>query len=465
MEILRRSPMLGVLAALVVGLALYDRIGGWAFILGVPVTFAGIMFLSYEWELPEQWHVFAFTLIFTLLCSWRIYAVISSEPPENFVFIGEEGTVTDVREWGSVYATVIDTDKRGKYVAFLRFAELMKGTRIKFDGQTRSFRPKRKDSDFDEGRFWRARGVNGVMTIHNPEELPQRFSLAMLRYKLSRKLAIYTPNLTSLYLRAAWVGERDKSLNERHRLWGTSHLLAVSGFHVGVVILCARYFVGSNPLILTVILWLYVLLTGAAPSAMRAGLMIQVLLCAKFWRRQYNGVNSVCVAGIMLLLWSPFLFWDIGWRLSVISALVIAAMIQGGFSWAMISPVVGLVTFPQVAYTFGGVPLVGIVLNLFAPLYFSFAFTISSFGALLRLLDFPFSKYFMLAVEGIFILFERTADSLLVVMPQVVGWNYFTAWVGCGVLLYFVCRYLDLAPLRTAAVMGALGFAAFAVFL
>lgn len=465
MEILRRCPMMAVLSALVTGCALYDRLGMWAFIVATPAVFAGVMFLSYESDLPEQWQAFTFTLVFTLLCSWRIYGVISSDPPENLVFIAEEGTVTDVREWGSVYATVIETETRGKYVAFLRFAEYMKGTRVKFDGQTRGFHPKRNDSDFDEGRFWRARGVNGIITLHRPEILPERFSISLMRYKVSRKLAIYMPSLTSLYLRATWLGERDKSLNDKHKLWGTTHLLAVSGFHVGVVILCARQILGGNPVTLSVILWLYILLTGAAPSAMRAGVMIQVLLCARFLGRRYNGVNSVCAAGVMLLLWSPFLFWDIGWRLSVMSALVIAAMVQGNFSWLAISPVVGLVTFPQVAYTFGGVPLVGVVLNLFAPVYFSFAFMISSAGAFLRLMDFPLSRYFMLSVEGIFVLMERVADIFAGILPQVLGWNYFTAWIGCGTLVYFVCRYLELAPLRIAAVMGAVGFAAFAVFL
>lgn len=457
--------MLAVLASLSAGAGLYDRIGIWAFILGVPVIFAGLMFLSYEWDLPEQWNVFAFTMIFTLLCSWRMYAVISSPPPENAVFIAEEGTVTDVREWGRVYAVVIDTDSRGKYVTFMHFAEFMKGSRVKFDGFTRAFREKRSDSDFDERRFWRARGVNGVMTIYNPEELPERFSFDLMRYKLSRKLTIYTPNLTSSYLRAAWIGERDKSLNDKHRLWGTSHLLAVSGFHVGVVIFLAMFFLGRKILLLTVILWGYIFFTGASPGAMRAGLMIQIWLCAGLFGRKSEAVNSVSCAGVILLMWSPFLFWDIGWRLSVMSALVISAMIQAGYSWVMISPAVGLVTFPQVAYTFGGVPVVGIVLNLFAPLYFTFAFSIASFGGLMRLIDFPLSRYFMMIVEGIFILWEKIAGMFLAVIPYSVGWNYFTAWIGCGTLIFFVCRYLDLAPLRTAVIMGVVGFAAFAVFM
>lgn len=465
MELLRRSPMISVLASLSAGAGLYDRLGIWAFILAVPVIFAGLMFLSYEREIPGQWSAFAFTMIFTLLCSWRMYAVISSPPPENAVFVAEEGTVTDVREWGKIYALTIDTESRGKYAAFMHFAEFMKGSRIRFDGTTRDFRPKRNDSDFDEGRYWRGRNVNGIMTMYNAEELPERFSLDLMRHKISRKLMIYTPERTSKYLRAAWVGERDKPLYEKHTKYGTVHILAVSGFHVGVVMMLMIFFLGHKTLILTVILWTYILLTGAAPSAMRAGLMIQIWLCAKLFGRKSETVNSVACAGVILLMWSPFLFWDIGFRLSVISALTISAMIQAGYSWLMISPAVGLVTFPQVAYTFGGVPVVGVILNFFAPLYFSFAFTIASFGALMRLMNFPLSRYFMMTVEGIFILWEKIADAFLNVFPQILGWNYFLAWTGCGVLIFFVCRYLDLAPLRTAAVMGAVSFAAFCVFM
>ena len=465
MEILRRCPMLGILLALTAGTALYDRAGVWAFVVVTPAVFTGVMFMSYEWELPEQWSVFVFALAVTVLCSLRIYAVISEPPVKNLVFIGETGTVTDVRQWGSMYATVIDTESRGKYVTFLRFPNFAEGTRIEFDGETRNFRPKMNGSDFDETRYWKARGVNGVMSLHNPEELPEKFSLPLMRHRLSRKLTIYMPNLTSSYLRAAWLGERDSELTAKHRLWGTGHLLAVSGFHVGVVMLCAVFLFGNDAVMMSLILWGYILLTGCAVSAVRAGLMIQVLIASRIFRRPYCGVNSVSLAGVLLLVWSPYLFWDIGWRLSVMSALVISAMVQAGYSWKMISPAVGLITFPQVAYTFGGVPAAGFVLNMIAPFYFGLAFSTASLGGVLRLVNFPLSGYFMRTVEGIFIMWEKIAELCLTVIPQTIEWNYPLAWAGCGVLTFFVCRYLELAPLRTAAAMGVIGIVAFLMFL
>ena len=77
MEILRRAPMLGVLAAVISGAALYDRAGGWAFVVIVPAVYAAVMFCSYEWELPDQWRVFAAGLVICALCSLRMYAVCS----------------------------------------------------------------------------------------------------------------------------------------------------------------------------------------------------------------------------------------------------------------------------------------------------------------------------------------------------------------------------------------------------
>ena len=457
--------MLGVLAALVSGYALYDRLGVFAFIFAVPVIFSGIMFCSFEYELPEQWNIFIFTLIFTLICSFRIYAVISPPYPENAVFIAETGTVTDVRQWGKIYAAVIDTESRGKFVTFTHFAELTEGERIIFDGSTRNFREARNSGDFDEGRFWRGRGVKGRMTIYNVQVLPSKFSFALMRHKLSRKLSIYMPELTGEYLKAAWLGERDNDLNRRHREWGTSHLLAVSGFHVGIAILCAGIIFGKNAVILSIILWAYVIITGASAGAVRSALMFQAGLSAKIMKRPVEAVNSVCLAGVMILLWRPFLFWDIGWRLSIISVLTITAMFQAGYSWLMISPAVWLVTFPQVSYTFSGVPAVGLILNIFAAIYFSFAFTIASAGAFLRLINFPLSQYFMLAVEGIFLLWEKIAGFMAGLIPYFVGWNYFVAWLGCGTMVFFVCRYLDLAPLRIAAVTAVIGFAAFIMFM
>ena len=457
--------MLGVFAALVCGAALYDRAGLWSFLLIVPAVYCAVMFCSYEDEFPEQWRVFAAGLVICAACSVRMYSVFTKPPEENITLTNAAGTVSSVRSWGRTYAAIIDADDGGRYVTRLPFMTMMPGDRISFGGVTKSFRPRYADSNFDEARFWGARGVSSWISLDDVHELPARFSLPRMRYLLSRKLIMYMPQRVGAYLKAAWTGDRDELLNQLHRKWGTVHLLAVSGFHVGIVILCAGFLFGQRSMMLSLILWAYVMLSGAAPSALRAGLMLQIALISRALGRPASGVNAVSVAGVTLLMSSPLMFWDIGFRLSVLAALVISTLPYKKFSWLMISPVVSLVTFPQVSYTFGKIVAVGLVLNIFAPVYFTFALTIASGFGILRLLNVPLMRYVMFAAEGIFLLWERTADFFAELIPYSAEWHYLIAWAGTGTLIFCLCRYFRLAPLRILAVMAAGSLAAFVMFM
>lgn len=465
MEILRRAPMLGILAGLTAGAAMYDRMGAWSFLVMMPAVYCAVMFCSYEDEIPEQWSAFAVGLVICAVCSVRMYYVFTRPLAENITLTQESGTVQTVRTWGRNYAIVIDADNGGRYVARLPFAEYMPGDRILFDGVTRSFRPRYADSNFDEGRFWGARGVTSWISIYNVEELPARFSLSRMRTILSRKLTMYMPDAVAAYLKAAWIGERDELLTRMHRRWGTVHILAVSGFHVGIVILCAGMIFGIRPVILSVILWAYVLLTGAAPSALRAGLMIQAGLISRAIGRPVSGVNAVSVAGVSILVYSPLMFWDLGFRLSMLAAMVISTFPPKKYIWLVISPVVSLATFPQVSYVFGEIVLVGLLLNVIAPAYFAVALTVASGFGILRLLNVPLMKYMMLACEGTFLIWEKTADFFAELIPYSMGWNWLTAWIGSGTVIFCVCRYFGFAPLRIAAIMAAGSFLAFIMFL
>ena len=220
---------------------------------------------------------------------------------------------------------------------------------------------------------------------------------------------------------------------------------------------------------------------------MRAGLMLQTGLFAGVLGRRINGVNSVSVAAVILLLYRPYLFWDIGWRLSVSAALAMTAM-PGRNSewflevrvtrdkvlrlivlWLIVSPAVFLVTFPQAAYSFKSVPAVGIFLNLFAPFYFSISFMIASVIAALRLIQFPFSQILIEAVDGIFILWEKFADISASVINYAVRDNAFTlipvSWFGVGVLILLLCTYMRFSAPRTLILMTCISFVAFMLFL
>ena len=458
MEILRRSPALAVLISLVGGFFIYERAGALALIIFAPLFFSGVSFLTYENNLPSQWKIFFIGLGLVLIFSLRISFVLSATDIPNENFFNETGLITQVRTWGKGYVTVVKTKNHGKLITRLHFATLTEGTRIKFDGSTRSLKRAKKSGDFDERNYWKARGVNSWVSLKNVEELPERFNLYLLRHRLSRFLSIYTPKLTGEYLKAAWLGERTEELNNQHKKWGTSHLLAVSGFHVGIAVLCAGFFFGKNFLCLSLIMWAYILLTGAAPSAMRAGLMIQIGLSAPLIGKKINGVNSVSSAAVILLLFRPFLFWDIGWRLSVISALTITMMPREKFMYFLIGPALTMATYPQIISTFKTMPYAGLVINIFAPFYFSFAFVIASVFVFLYLFNFPVVKNFLFSVEGIFLLYERIANFIADLIPNLMHYNIFIIILWTCALIFLVCRYFNFSAKRTLLIITVMTF-------
>ncbi len=472
MTLLVRSPLLAVLGGLAVSLALFDRLNHPLAPLLAPL-FATCLALCthepHEGGRRGQWLFLCLVLLVTLGCSARIAYVLARPvaPPRS---IKTEGTVSWVRPWGRrATVAVLDTPEGG-FLLRLPFATLTEGTRLSVEGVTRPLSPAREPGGFDEARYWRARGADAWFSPLKTEVLPPDWSFPRLRFVLYRKLAIYLPSLTGAYLRAAWTGERDPSLAAAHRAWGTSHILAVSGFHVGVIVLCASLFLGKGCLALSALMWGYVLLTGAAPGSLRAGWMLQAALLARPLGRPPASLNGVCLAAVLLLCHCPFLFWDIGWRLSVLCALTLAALAGLGrgkrkWMWLSLSPVLSLVTFPQVAHTFHGVPLVGLFLNLLAPAFFALALPVASLAALLRFWDVPFAPRLLSATEGGFQLWGMLADGAATLIPWSVPWGPFAAWLSAGTFFFLLCRFLRLSAGRTAALTVGGALASFGLLL
>ncbi len=444
MPLLVEFPMLAIFGGLISGIALAIKFGQWHLILSAPVICAWLLIFTYTRDRKGQLKIFAAIIFISFVCALRIYFTFAyDEPKSNITFKRSEGLVTFTRTWGKMHIAVIKTHA-GNFLIRTPFLNYPEGTRITFDGVTRPLKKSNiKSRGFNEFLYWRGHDVDGWLSIYNIKVLEPEFNLHRLRFLISRWLSIHTNELTCAYLKAALLGERDEKLSELHRNTGTSHLLAVSGFHVGILILCASLFFKNN-IILSVILWLYIILTGASPSALRAGLMLQVYLISKFLGRPSNGLNNVSFAGVLLLTIWPYLYFDIGYRLSVIAALTIAAMhrsrVNKKFLWLLISPVVFAATFPQVAYIFGDLPAVGIFLNLFAPVYFSFVFSLASIGIIMLFLKIPFSGLFLTPAENLFAFWNNISKYFSVYITDKIPYSELLASVGIWAFVYVICK-------------------------
>jgi competence protein ComEC len=382
---------------------------------------------------------------------------------EDLSTFAEKGRVVLERPWGGRWVHVVATS-RGKilYRTFPREAlkegeELfLSGSLVPLGGKDSS--RKKSSSSFDEGKYWGARGVFQEIREGEHTLLPKnRWSLAAWRSHLREELLLNFPPSLRGYLLAIWLGDRDPELGALHQAWGTAHLLAVSGFHVGLVALLLWWifppFFGRGRLpLISAGMWLYVLLAGGSPSALRAGLMAQILLLGRFLGYRGNVTNAVALGASLLLLWRPWWFWDLGWRLSVLASLGITLL--GSLSWRAAffgaSPVAWSVTGAPLIEAFGAVPLGGLLLNFFVLPVYAFLLPLISLLGLCFFLPFPGGETLLWWGEGALGLWHHLMEQIAWILPLSFGNLEIASALGAFLLAFLVSINIPLSFSRRA---------------
>ena len=115
----------------------------------------------------------------------------------------------------------------------------------------------------------------------------------------------------------------DSETLKTYRQAGVAHIFAVSGLHVGFIAVFLSFILGklkTNRLIKAIVVTLAVLfyagVCGFSPSSLRAAIMSAVLLFSSIGGNKYDGVSSTCLAGIILLIYSPINLFCVGFQLS-----------------------------------------------------------------------------------------------------------------------------------------------------
>ena len=108
------------------------------------------------------------------------------------------------------------------------------------------------------------------------------------------------------------------------------HILAVSGMHIGLLILAllkvlalfSRWVSRKQALLLVVlIVWYYAILTGLSASVLRSVFMFSVLLLSQLSGKQISNLNALFFSAFCLLLYDPLYLFDLGFQLSYLAML------------------------------------------------------------------------------------------------------------------------------------------------
>lgn len=100
---------------------------------------------------------------------------------------------------------------------------------------------------------------------------------------------------------------------------GVLHAVSVSGLHMVLVYSLLKKILGNK--IAPIVAVIYVIFTGAAISTVRSYIMLLCLSLAIPFRRSYNPLAGLSLAGIILILYKPYSVFEVGFQLSFLSTL------------------------------------------------------------------------------------------------------------------------------------------------
>lgn len=127
------------------------------------------------------------------------------------------------------------------------------------------------------------------------------------------------------------LGDREKvpvELIDSFMQTGTIHFLAISGLHVGILVVSLHYFLRllrfnmkTLAIIIILITFLYAAITGLKTPIIRASIMVATYYGAFIVNRRWDLSNSIVAAVFIILLINPSDLFNVGFQLSVLAVL------------------------------------------------------------------------------------------------------------------------------------------------
>ena len=238
------------------------------------------------------------------------------------------------------------------------------------------------------------------------------------------------PSTSSGFVTALLLGDQtyiDEEVLTNYQRLGLVHLLAISGLHVSFLT-GVLFFVGIRlgvtrermMVILLLFLPVYAILSGAAPSVLRACLMTMLIILLLLWKKRMSVILSIGLVYLGMLFIQPNIIFNIGFQLSfaVTFAIIMSLPIfnkypQKIMQLFIVSVVCQLAALPILLYHFYEVSVLGVLLNvLYVPLYSSLLLPFSIIALMTHLALPSLGNMMIIVLDWIFQLCNRLANTV-----------------------------------------------------
>lgn len=307
----------------------------------------------------------------------------------------------------------VDNPSRGRVMLFLAkdslAAKLRAGDCLRLTATPHIPSGEENPYQFNYRRYLRRHGIlwqcyvsqgSWQLVLGSPHPTGLRYSMCQLQQHWVESIRSFalSPQQQGIAeaLLLGWRGDVDESTQVQFRDAGITHLLCVSGLHVGVLALLiggALFFLGRRRWqrivkgsVQLAAVWFFVALTGMASATLRAGVMFSLMILGDMADQRSNTLNNLATSAMLIFCFAPMQLFDVGFQLSYAAVLGILAwqrplcnllpwlsghqvklyrqLLSKVWGWACLSTAAQLGTLPLVLYYFHQFPVYFLIANL-----------------------------------------------------------------------------------------------------
>lgn len=229
------------------------------------------------------------------------------------------------------------------------FDALTIGDHLMFNAKFQKFREAQNPQLFDYPEYMAHQDIHRYINLDKDQQLliehDDGFHILRFAEELRQKIGtslidagfeIHQVNL----IKALILGQKqdlDRSTYQKFADAGIVHILAVSGLHVGIVLVILQYVFSFFELIrygkfiklffVLCFLWSFALMAGFSPSVVRASLMFTLFAIGfNLLKRRSDTLNYLAVSMILILVFYPKMIYQVGFQLSYTAVFGIVMM-------------------------------------------------------------------------------------------------------------------------------------------
>lgn len=299
-------------------------------------------------------HVAIIVIVGLLICEsmwhWSLMGeTLSLESGKHSVVLTETPRLKG-KSWSAASRFICDHPHKGKLIMLhaMRRSDVCEedildvGVQIHIHTTIKAPMNTRNPGEMDYGTWLRRHGFVGTAFCFSnqwncghvqrgPKDIRARLRSRLSRYIDGRDLAVVC---------AMSLGDRtliDKELRADFSSVGASHVLALSGLHLSILVMIYSLFVLSwlkrrrigyivGVLLGGVLMAVFVYIVGAPVSLVRSALMLLMALVCSVVERRGLSLNNICFSVLILIVWNPANVLDVGFQLSfvAVTAIVLA---------------------------------------------------------------------------------------------------------------------------------------------